>query len=103
MKKSILSLIILINLVLIYSTFSPQPDSIDSYLGLSIAKDHLDSYIQAGMDELNIPGLSFAITNHGEVVHQNSFGYANVAEGTAVTETTIFEGGSISKPILPFL
>lgn len=46
-----------------------------------------------------IPGLSYAIVNEGKIVHHRVFGWANQAEKTPVTEETLFEGASTSKPV----
>lgn len=102
MKKYILLIIVLINAALLYTTFSSRSNSIDSYIGTSISKETLDNYILQRMDELNIPGLSIAIINEGQVVHRNTFGYANVAEKLPITDKTIFEGASMSKPVFAF-
>ncbi|MEM7115864.1 MAG: serine hydrolase domain-containing protein [Chloroflexota bacterium] len=102
MKKYILLTLVFINAALLYTTFSSRPNSIDSYLGTSISKETLDNYIQQRMEELNIHGLSFAIINDGQVVHHNSFGYANVEQNLPITDKTIFEGASMSKPVFAF-
>jgi CubicO group peptidase (beta-lactamase class C family) len=54
------------------------------------------------MDSLNIPGLSIAIINEGKVVYHKALGYANIEEKLPVTEKTIFEGASMSKPVFAF-
>lgn len=101
--KRISGLLAIVTLILlVQSACAQQPDKIDSYLGFDLSQETLDRHIQQQMDELNIPGLSVAIINHGEVVYQNTFGYANVAEALPVTDKTIFEGASISKPVFAF-
>ena len=99
---SLLTILFIIFSVLALIACSPQQNKVDSYIGLSIPQETLDEYIQVRMDELNIPGLSLAIVNDGEVVYKNSYGYANIDEGIPVTDQTIFEGGSISKPVFAF-
>ncbi|MEM7127544.1 MAG: serine hydrolase domain-containing protein [Chloroflexota bacterium] len=92
-------------LILIYALLSActrQQGEIDSYLGFNLPVETIDSHIQQRMDELNIPGLSISIINRGEVVYQNTFGYANVADVLPVTDQTIFEGASISKSVFAF-
>ena len=79
-----------------------QSDKVNSYFGIKIATSTLEDYIQTRMDELNIPGLSIAIINGGEVVYRETFGYADVEEGSPVTNETIFEGASLSKPVFAF-
>lgn len=77
-------------------------NAIDSYLGLDIPKDSISSYMESKMDEYSINGLSIAIINNGEVVYQDTKGYANKALLKPVTKNTIFEGASISKPVFAF-
>ena len=72
---------------------------IDSYFGLSIPSDSVDCYLEAQMQAHNIPGMSVAIVNEGEVVHHQHFGYANVEAGIPVSDATIFEGASMSKSV----
>nr|WP_246164437.1 serine hydrolase domain-containing protein [Xanthovirga aplysinae] len=54
------------------------------------------------MREFNIPGLAIAIINKGEVVYRINFGYANLEQKIPVTDTTIFEGASMSKSVFGF-
>ena len=67
-----------------------QQDKVNSYFGINIATSTVEAYIQTRMDELNIPGLSLAIINGGEVVYQEVFGYADVEKNIPVTTATIF-------------
>ncbi|MEM7116682.1 MAG: serine hydrolase domain-containing protein [Chloroflexota bacterium] len=103
MKRHLILIIASINLVVLLWAYLPQQNNVDSYfLGLPIDKDVLDGFIQQEMATRNIPGLAYAVINDGEVVHQNRFGYANLADQTPISEETIFEGGSISKPMFAF-
>ncbi|WP_378181648.1 serine hydrolase domain-containing protein [Aquimarina sp. SS2-1] len=84
------------------SCTSTNNDSVDSYLGFDIPMDSLDTFITSKMAEYNIPGISIALINDGEVVYHKIDGYANVEEKLPVTKQTIFEGASISKPVFGF-
>jgi CubicO group peptidase (beta-lactamase class C family) len=75
---------------------------IKDYKGDMIPNDTLDSYLTSRMEELNIPGLSFALINEGKVVYHKTMGYANLEENLPVTDQTIFEGASISKSVFAF-
>ncbi len=50
------------------------------------------------MAELKIPGVSIAVVHNGTVVWAKAFGVQG-PDGKQVTETTLFQAGSISKPI----
>ena len=94
-------ILVFISVLCFNVTFS-QTDKVNSYFGINIATSTVNDYIQTRMDELNMPGLSIAIINGGEVVYRETFGYADVEEGVPVTEQTIFEGASLSKPVFAF-
>ncbi|GAA4276891.1 serine hydrolase domain-containing protein [Aquimarina mytili] len=86
----------------VLSCTSKKQTSIDSYLGFDIPKDSIDAFIDSKMKEYNIPGVSFVVVNNGEVVYHKTKGYANVEEKLPITNQTIFEVASISKPVFGF-
>lgn len=92
----------LILLVVLMTNCSTKEHDITSYFGLSVPKDTLDSYLKSKMQELNIPGLSIAVINKGEVVHHKNFGYANLELLLPITDSTIFEAASMSKSVFGF-
>lgn len=51
------------------------------------------------MQELNVPGLSVAVSIDGEIVLAKGYGYADRAQQRKVTQDTLFQAASISKPI----
>lgn len=60
----------------------------------------LDAIVGNEMKERSLPGLSLAITRHGELVYAKGYGIANIEQGTAVTPQTVFAIGSVSKPVV---
>lgn len=54
------------------------------------------------MQEGDVPGLSVAVIRNGRVVEQRGFGVANRDDGQTVTDRTIFEAASLSKPVFAF-
>lgn len=74
-------------------------DHVRSYVGLTISEASIHEHVEQRMEELGIPGLSMAIVNGGEVVYSANHGDADVAAGLPVTDQTIFEGASLSKPV----
>jgi CubicO group peptidase (beta-lactamase class C family) len=106
-KPKILSLILSLVIPLLLSILLPSCSNnhtteIQNYKGNKISRDTIDIFLKTKMDSLKIPGLSIAIINDGKVVYRNSLGYANVEEKLPVTEKTIFEGASMSKPVFAF-
>lgn len=102
MIKYSLWVLVAINVVLTSVVFWPKDDSFRSYLGLPIGSQEFDRHVEAQMAERGVPGVSIAVINEGEVVHHATLGLANVEEGLPVSENTIFEGASISKPMFGF-
>ncbi len=81
---------------------SSKNDVIDSYLGFDIPKETLEEFLNTKMKEYDIPGLAIAVINDGKVVYHQTKGFANVANKIPVTDKTIFEGASLSKPVFGF-
>lgn len=82
-----------------------QPETekiIENYFGTDLSVSEINDFITTKRDSLNIPGLSFALINNGEVVHHKTLGYADLEANKPVTDSTIFEGASISKSVFAF-
>lgn len=62
----------------------------------------LEQSIPVLMKEGEVPGLSIAIIRDGKVVWQQNFGVANSATKQIVTDNTIFEAASLSKPVFAY-
>jgi CubicO group peptidase (beta-lactamase class C family) len=50
------------------------------------------------MKELNIPGVSVAVIHNGQIEWARGYGFARIG-GPVVTPDTMFQAGSISKPV----
>ncbi len=57
----------------------------------------LDRLVQAHLDQNNIPGGLVAVASRGRIIHLKTYGMANVELSVPVTDSTVFEIGSISK------
>ena len=99
MQLKIYTLLVLLTLASCSSQNNPD---LKSYIGITVPRDSLYDYIESKRNELNIPGLSFALINEGEVVYHNTFGYSNKEEKSQVTNKTIFEAASLSKSVFAF-
>ena len=51
------------------------------------------------MDFYKVPGVSIAIVENGKIKWAKGYGYANTETGTKVDANTLFQAGSISKPV----
>ena len=61
--------------------------------------DELDRFIQAQMAQRQILGLSLAIIHKGRIVEARAYGTTTQDGRTAVTSQTLFQAGSVSKPV----
>lgn len=57
----------------------------------------LDARIEAEMSGNNIPGVLIGVASRGRLVHVKAYGLANVELRVPVSDSTVFEIGSISK------
>ncbi len=51
------------------------------------------------MRHYNVPGVSIAFFQHGRIVWTLTYGFADVSTNKPVTPETLFQAGSISKPL----
>jgi CubicO group peptidase (beta-lactamase class C family) len=61
--------------------------------------DSLDRFVQAQMARRRIAGLSLAVMQNGHVALARAYGVADRGTGAPVTPSTLFQAGSISKPV----
>ena len=62
-----------------------------------IAGDAVDEYIQRGIRERNIPGLSLAAIRDGRMIKLAGYGRASLELDAPATGDTVYEIGSITK------
>ena len=87
MKKilRIFTCILCFSITPIYSQNNPNPNA------------NLDAFIQDEMETRNFPSVSTVIVKDGKIVWLESYGYADIENGIAVTDSTNFLLASISK------
>jgi len=64
----------------------------------SEASDAIDEYVTREMQSRQIPGLAFAVVEHGQVTLVRAYGVANLETGTPVSTDSVFEIASVTKP-----
>lgn len=79
-----------------------EPKFITTIKGRKITVTALDAFISRKMDSLNIPGLSLAVINNGQVTYSKNYGVKNLETKEKVNESTIFELCSVSKPVFAY-
>ena len=61
--------------------------------------DSLDAYVRALMERRHISGVSLAVIQGGRIVYARGYGVVDESTKVAVTPATLFQAGSISKPV----
>ena len=61
--------------------------------------DDLDVFVSAQMARRHVPGLSLAIIQDGRVFEARAYGVTDAGGSAAVTPSTLFQAGSISKSV----
>jgi CubicO group peptidase (beta-lactamase class C family) len=64
-----------------------------------IRADQVDEIINTQMKKRGITGLSLAIIDGGTIVREQGYGFTDKGEKTPVTASTLFQAGSVSKPV----
>jgi CubicO group peptidase (beta-lactamase class C family) len=61
--------------------------------------DVLRDEIEKDLEEFKVPGVSWAVIDNGEIVDQGSAGVLEAGRDDPVTDDTLFQACSISKPV----
>ena len=62
----------------------------------------LANALPAILDRADVPGLQLSFIDSGRVVNTASFGVADAETGRPVTDRTVFEAASLSKPVFAY-
>src|SRR5688572_6120999 len=65
----------------------------------SARTDSLDAFVKAQMAQRNVRGLSLAIVKDGRIALARAYGVVDDSTKAPVTTATLFQAGSISKPV----
>src|SRR3954463_1641166 len=63
----------------------------------AFVKDSIDNYINRGMKDWNLPGLSIVIVKDGKIAYMKGFGVRNIDTKEPVDENTLFMIASNTK------
>ena len=73
---------------------NPNPSTHFEFDGITV-----DDAVATEMERHNIIGLSLAIIVNGEIVKAKGYGFTDRSQKNPVTPNTLFQAGSISKPV----
>ncbi len=63
----------------------------------------LDKFIKTYQEYYEIPGVSIALIKKGKVIYHKTYGIKNTYTGESVSKKTLFEAGSVTKPVFAFV
>ncbi|HQU53263.1 MAG TPA: serine hydrolase domain-containing protein, partial [Saprospiraceae bacterium] len=63
----------------------------------------LDEFILQNLEFYQIPGASLAVIKNGQVVYAKAYGVTNPITKQPTDQSTLFEFGSITKPVFTFV
>jgi CubicO group peptidase (beta-lactamase class C family) len=100
---------IIFSINLISHCFAQKVDQIQSEIiaienglikNIQIKGDSIQEFnIIERMEFYKVPGVSIAVVENGKIKWAKGYGYANTETGTKVDVNTLFQAGSISKPL----
>lgn len=100
---------IILSISLISNCFAQKDDQIQSEINviengliknIQIKGDSIQEFnILDRMEFYKVPGVSIAVVENGKIKWAKGYGYANTKTGTKVDANTLFQAGSISKPL----
>ncbi len=82
---------------------SAEPDAIKLPNGTTISPAQLDTVLLKQMQELQMPGLSFAVIQHQQIVYHRTLGVTKVGGGRALQSTDLFDAASLTKTVFAYL
>ncbi|WP_051663983.1 serine hydrolase domain-containing protein [Dyadobacter crusticola] len=74
-------------------------NSISQHSSSAVQVDSLDLIIESLMKKRQVPGLSLAVIQDGKIVKAKGYGFIDKTGKIPVTESTLFQAGSISKSV----
>ena len=66
-------------------------------------KNQVDEFVHAYQEYYDIPGVSLTVIEDGKVAYHKTYGVKNTSTKEPVTEKTLFEAASITKPVFAFV
>ena len=92
-------------LLTVSNQLKPEPEN---EVGILVGHDtfdasRVDSFIEVYSEYYEIPGVSLAILKDGEILYHQTYGVKNIFTQAPVTDKTLFEAASITKPVFGFL
>ncbi|MBZ6377532.1 MULTISPECIES: serine hydrolase domain-containing protein [Pacificimonas] len=71
--------------------------------GKPLSVRQIDAFVERQMRDLDMPGLTVAVFDDGEIVYEDARGLANTATGRPVEDGSVFEAASMSKTVFAYM
>lgn len=94
--------LIIFLLSLVFLSCNKEIRNIQNSQGKEKKVQEIDAFFLGLMDSLRIPGMSVAIINRAEIVYHNTFGVTIANTDMKVSDKTLFEAASLSKPLVAY-
>ena len=78
---------------------APRPDDEADW----VPSERFVADLPRQMQALGVPGVGIAVVEQGELAWSHGFGVANMATGALITERTVYEVASLSKPVFAYV
>jgi len=69
---------------------------------LEINKNSFISRVNHIADSAKVSGFSFVLIKNAKIVYEHHYGFENVLEQKLITENTVYEVASLSKPVFSY-
>ena len=76
--------------------------TIKNLMGNDIQTKDIESFLTSAMKRLDVPGVSLAIINDSQITYHTTQGFADKENNKVITNQTIFEAASLSKPLFAY-
>lgn len=97
MQRTLLTLLLSLNCYLL------SAQTINRIDGSSYSSDSLNNKIDYLMNKAKVSGLAIAVFNDNKPVYMRTFGYANVPERIAFTDSSIMYAASFAKTVFAYI
>jgi len=104
--EKFLSALLIVTIFMMLNCLSEKKSDMLKELKIIVEKDTLISQLESGipqiMEKAMIPGLSIAVIRDGELLWTKGFGVKNSETNEPVTDETVYEAASLSKPVYSY-
>ena len=100
--RAVLALFCCCALAMLFSC-APEEPSLNTGLDRDRIISEIEDAIPRLIEQASIPGLSIALIRDGETVWSGAYGVRSALTGEPVTEATVFEAASLTKPLFAYL